>query len=386
MNEPTGYTALDLIGYTDKGDYSAVATYVKNDLVNYGGSKWRCKIDDTTAVTPTEGVNWTVFVAIPADTTKQIIAPVEDATSLHAYAVGEQLIYNDTLYTVTAAISIGDALVVGTNITASDTVIEQVEDINGDIAEVEDEINAISNVYGSKNLCPIESRTISGLTFAPDKNGYMTCSSNEDIRAWGYTVANQFITLKAGTYFVKAFAKTAGTTGYYGIRLFDSANNSIFIGDWNEVLSNGQTFTLSADTDIGVVYKIGNGSYAFLIMDNRIKDRTYALYAKTNRELTDDIMTALFSNPVALTSANDLNSITTPGLYMIAGSAPSNAPSGMGNTYSSMMVFRGGLDTAITQVYIGGGWRSENKHIAIRGYGGTPAAWSAWRYITDATS
>ena len=153
-----------------------------------------------------------------------------------------------------------------------------------DIDDIDDEVSAICNVYGSKNLCPIESRTISGFTFAPDKNGYMTCSSNEDTRAWGYTVANQFITLKAGTYFIKAFAKTAGTTGYYGIRLFDSANNAIFVGDWNEVLSNGQTFTLSADIDIGVVYKVGNGSYAFLIMDNRIKDRTYVPYAPTNRD------------------------------------------------------------------------------------------------------
>lgn len=168
---------------------------------------------------------------------------------------------------------------------ASNTVIEQVENNASDIDDIDAEISAICNVYGSKNLCPIESRTISGFTFAPDKNGYMTCSSNEDTRAWGYTVANQFITLKAGTYFIKAFAKTAGTTGYYGIRLFDSANNAIFVGDWNEVLSNGQTFTLSADTDIGIVYKVGNGSYAFLIMDNRIKDRTYVPYAPTNHDL-----------------------------------------------------------------------------------------------------
>ena len=62
MTNPTGYTALDLVGYTDKGDYSSIETYVKNDLTNYNGIKWRCLIDDTTDVTPTEGLNWTKFI------------------------------------------------------------------------------------------------------------------------------------------------------------------------------------------------------------------------------------------------------------------------------------------------------------------------------------
>lgn len=53
------------------------------------------------------------------------IAPVENETSTHAYSVGEQLIYNATLYTVTSAIAIGDTLTVGTNITASANLTEQ---------------------------------------------------------------------------------------------------------------------------------------------------------------------------------------------------------------------------------------------------------------------
>lgn len=59
---------------------------------------------------------------------EQIIAPVEtDATaSAAAYSVGDQIILNDVLYDVTAAISIGDALAVGTNISASDEISEQI--------------------------------------------------------------------------------------------------------------------------------------------------------------------------------------------------------------------------------------------------------------------
>lgn len=62
MNVPSGYTALDLIGFTDRDDYSSTANYVKNDLVHYNGRVWKCLIDDTTGITPVEGANWTVWI------------------------------------------------------------------------------------------------------------------------------------------------------------------------------------------------------------------------------------------------------------------------------------------------------------------------------------
>ena len=62
MTIPSGYTALDFVGYTDKGTYSASATYVKNDLVHYDNSIWRCLLDDTTGQTPAEGTCWTIFI------------------------------------------------------------------------------------------------------------------------------------------------------------------------------------------------------------------------------------------------------------------------------------------------------------------------------------
>lgn len=56
------------------------------------------------------------------------IAPVEtDATSASkGYAAGKQLILNDILYDVTAAITAGDPLTVGTNIAAADDVTAQI--------------------------------------------------------------------------------------------------------------------------------------------------------------------------------------------------------------------------------------------------------------------
>jgi hypothetical protein len=62
MNVPSGYTALDLIGFTDKGNYSSSANYVKNDLVHYNNKIWRCLLDDTSNNTPAEGTYWTIFV------------------------------------------------------------------------------------------------------------------------------------------------------------------------------------------------------------------------------------------------------------------------------------------------------------------------------------
>lgn len=63
MVNPTGYTALDLVGFTDKGPYSSSATYVKNDLVHYEYSIWRCLVDDTTNVTPAgSSPAWAIFI------------------------------------------------------------------------------------------------------------------------------------------------------------------------------------------------------------------------------------------------------------------------------------------------------------------------------------
>lgn len=111
MTEPTGYTALDLVGFTDKGPYNPATPYVKNDLVHYSGDIWRCLIDDTTNINPVEGTNWTVFIEAPTNAIEGIIAPVETNPATDSYAVGRQFIYNDSLYKVITAITAGDTLV-----------------------------------------------------------------------------------------------------------------------------------------------------------------------------------------------------------------------------------------------------------------------------------
>ena len=111
MNNPTGYTALDLVGFTDKGTYASNVYYVKNDIVHYGGNLWRCKVDDTVNITPAEGTNWTVFVGEPTNLVERIIAPLEENPATVAYATGRQIIYDDWLWEVIDDIAVGDPLV-----------------------------------------------------------------------------------------------------------------------------------------------------------------------------------------------------------------------------------------------------------------------------------
>ena len=137
MVNPSGYTALDLIGFTDRGDYDATATYVKNDIVHYSSNTYRCLIDDTTAVTPVEGLNWTLFIGEPSNLVEAIVAPVETAEATMAHSVGDQLIYNDVLYKVIAPIAIDDALVINTNIQVTRKVVYQISAVESVIAPIE---------------------------------------------------------------------------------------------------------------------------------------------------------------------------------------------------------------------------------------------------------
>ncbi len=111
MTHPEGYTALDLVGFTDKGTYASNVYYVKNDIVHYAGALYRCKVDDTINVTPGENSNWTEFIGEPQSLVERIIAPLEDNPATVAYATGRQIIYDDYLWEVIDDIAVGDPLV-----------------------------------------------------------------------------------------------------------------------------------------------------------------------------------------------------------------------------------------------------------------------------------
>lgn len=111
MSAPSGYTALDFVGFTDKGTYNSSSTYMRNDLVHYGGNIMRCLIDNTSNVTPVVGANWELWVGASANLAERTIAPLENNPADVAYGVGRQIIYDDWLWEVIAPIAVGDALV-----------------------------------------------------------------------------------------------------------------------------------------------------------------------------------------------------------------------------------------------------------------------------------
>lgn len=166
MVNPTGYTALDLVGYTDRGTYAAATNYVKNDLAHHNGIVWRCLIDDTIGITPVEGVNWTVFINAGSAAAEEIIAPIETSPAEAAHTSGTQLIYNDTLYDVIANISIGDSLTVGTNIQAAPKISSQIQTLTNNVATNAADIQTLTN-----NLTSIKATGSTNNTGATILNG-----------------------------------------------------------------------------------------------------------------------------------------------------------------------------------------------------------------------
>lgn len=167
MVNPTGYTALDMIGFTDQGTYSSSDNYVKNDLVHYSGNIWRCLIDDTTGIAPAEGVNWTLFIGEPTNLVERIIAPVETDPATNAWAVGRQIIYNDNLYEVITAITAGDSLVTyeddptNANIKLADPVETQLLNLKGNVSNK----NLLDNAWFTVNQRGQSSYTGLGYTY-----------------------------------------------------------------------------------------------------------------------------------------------------------------------------------------------------------------------------
>lgn len=183
MVNPTGYTALDLVGFSDKGAYSSAATYVKNDLAHYAGNVWRCLLDDTTAITPAEGLNWTIFIAEPSNAVESSIAPIETSPAEADHAQGSQLYFNDTLYKAKTAIAIGDALVVGTNIELADKITVQLAQ--------KANTSSLANVATSGSYSDLSNKPTLGTAAAKDTTNAVTQNDTDPVESGAvYTSVN----------------------------------------------------------------------------------------------------------------------------------------------------------------------------------------------------
>ena len=140
--------------------------------------------------------------------------------------------------------------------------------------------------YVGKNLVSVPPvQTIGNSTFVADKDGYVT-SAQSDQRSWGYDRCNVFKALKAGSYVLRVFRKTASTEGYNGFKLYNG-NTIIYENSYIEGAVDAEDipFTLSANTTVGLFYKVGNGAYAFQITKTGVPTTPYESYVIDNSEL-----------------------------------------------------------------------------------------------------
>lgn len=259
MVEPTGYTALDLIGFTDKGPYDPTANYVRNDLVHVGNSTWRCKIDDTTGITPTEGANWTIFIESATS-----LAGMSDVT-ITTPTDDDGLVYN------------------GTSQKWENVPITTKEQWKKN---------------GAYNLCPNNATTqsLGSLVFTVNSDGTITVGSGTASAQGALTLASS-IHFKTGTY--KVCGTPSGGNYNIGYSFFVAKGADTVATDATNTLSLTDTFTVTSEADSYNIYvMVRNGTVIgssitfkpLITTDMNATMADYVPYAKTNRELTDYII------------------------------------------------------------------------------------------------
>lgn len=214
-------------------------------------------------------------------TAEAIIAPVEtDATSASDdYTVGKQLILNNVLYDVIAPITTGDALVVNTNIKAADNVTTQLSSLNQTLTN---EVDAIVNVYGSKNILAnnINSGTINGITITKNADKTLTVSGTASADVLAVFENHKFST---GNYILSGCPSGGSSSSGY----------SIVVDTKGYDTGDGFEFSIPSETSLDVKLLILSGTvittpitFKPMIRDARIADSTYEPYSMTNQELT----------------------------------------------------------------------------------------------------
>lgn len=168
-----------------------------------------------------------------------------------------------------------------------------ITELEGKVADNTAAIEAITDVYGAKNLVPNNASTteMSPVTFTVNSDKSVSVSRTGNHSSWRTLVLSENITLKAGTYIL-----SSGYTGdeQYNVylELVDSSRSVAKTEFSNEV-----TFTIQTDITNGkfqIPVRPGNSVFSDvtikpMIRDARITDPTYVPYAMTNAELTDAV-------------------------------------------------------------------------------------------------
>ena len=209
------------------------------------------------------------------------IAPVETDASAASQgsSAGSQLFLNDVLYDVIAPISANDALVVGTNIQAADDLSTQIAGAESGLANEA----ATRSAMGAKNLLPINvtSQIKAGITFTVTDNEITAMGTATG--ADGAILLVSKIVLPVGNYIM-----TGGLSNNAKLLLAKTGQaNKWDTGSGLGFISDGGEYEVymhipNTGNEVNVTY------YPMIRLASDIDD-TYQPYAKTNKELTDDV-------------------------------------------------------------------------------------------------
>lgn len=237
------------------------------------------------------------------------IAPVEadPSSASRAYVVGEQLFLNDVLYDVTSPISVGDAIAVGTNITAANKLSADIK-------------SKIDDLY-LKDQAFMKQITVNGAvneldhTGVTDTSGTVKFTVNEDksitVSANSYPVTLDSTT----TFFFFGTNSTAVPNIFKGKKLVGcpsggaSGTYRITIQEFSSTTPSG---AVAESSDVGEGANISNGDYIrmYIRLDSGYQLTSaltfkpmislpelglsygdYVPYAKSNKELTEELET-----------------------------------------------------------------------------------------------
>jgi hypothetical protein len=138
--------------YNIKDDVSGYATetYVQNQIGAI--TKATIGLGNVNNTSDTDKpVSTAQQTALDGKTNTSVIAYTESsATATKRYEIGDQFILNGVLYTATAIIANGGTITVGTNCSASDTIVEQIANAGSDSKADKTDLASIS-IEGSTN-------------------------------------------------------------------------------------------------------------------------------------------------------------------------------------------------------------------------------------------
>lgn len=221
-------------------------------------------------------------------TTREILAPVEtdETDASRAYQIGDQLILGGILYDVIAPISQHGII----TSTGSGANIEEADNITDQIDAVNDALTNVQNVLGAKNLLPnnASSRVVNGVTFTVNNDGSVTAQGTATATAI-LNLDNTFVG-EVGKQYVMSGCPSGGfdiDNEYYAISSYTSnVIDNRDHGDSIVIEGNGQ----AQITRILIYPSAGEVNLTFKPMIRPVgTDPTYVPYAKTNRELTNDL-------------------------------------------------------------------------------------------------